>query len=132
MKDIGQLTAGDKLAMRGAVRLPLGGDAERPTTVFSFGDMDFQIYVVAARVIMAWSYPYTLPKQDPSRDEHDSPAYEESLKLLPIDDWNELEGALVPYKAKLDQDPKAARTTSTTSRHSSKAKAAASPITSAN
>lgn len=129
LRDVNQLTAGDKLALHASTELPMQGSqidefAEgRGTFTFSLGTVDEQLYGVLARIIQAWSYPYCLPKDDISRDlDTGKRTYADSLARLPLDDWNELEEATAEHMNKLRQSPKGRKTTSTTSGRSSRAK----------
>jgi hypothetical protein len=127
-----QLTAGDKLAMHASTQLPMAGSqlddfaSGRGTFSFSLGTVDEQLYGVLARIIQSWSYPYCIPKDDISQDENGKRTWEDSLRRLPLDDWNELEEATAAHMDKLRQSPKGKRTTSTTSGSTSRAKAGGS------
>jgi len=123
-----QLVAGDKLALHQSTVLPVNGAeldelAEgRGRMSFSLGTVDEQLYNVLARLIQAWSYPYVLPRDDITQDDNGKRTYDESLKRLPLDDWNELEEITAPHMDKLRASPKGKRTTSTRSASSSAAR----------
>jgi hypothetical protein len=129
MRGADELTAGDKLALHAATELPMAGSqiddfaAGRGMFSFSLGTVDEQLYGVLARIITGWSYPYVLPRDDISQDDGGKRTYEDSLRRLPLDDWNELEEATALHMDKLRANPKGKRTTSTTSSRTSPAKA---------
>lgn len=116
MRDANQLTAGDRLAMHSTTRLPVepGSNGTR-TYSFSLSDVDEQLYAVLGQIITGWSYPYCLPRDDDSFDEHGKPTFENSLRRLSLDDWDELEAATEPHMDKLRTGKKGKKTTSTTS-----------------
>jgi|SRR5215469_4262799 len=128
IKGADQLTAGDKLALHSQTALPVNGEdltelsEGRGRINFTLGMIDEQLYSVLSNIISAWSYPFILPRDDISKDETGKRTWEESLRRLPLDDWNELEDATEPHMAKLQAAPKGKPTTSTSSRNSSGAK----------
>jgi hypothetical protein len=128
MRGAGELTAGDKSAMHSVTRLPIDGSELDSFASgvgkfsLSLGMVEDQTYAVLARIIFGWSYPYCLPKDDISRDEDDSRTYADSLRRIPLDDWNEVEDAIAPHMAKLRSGPKGRKTTSSTSSKGSPAK----------
>lgn len=133
MRGSDELTARDKAAMYDATFLPSPMTADMsgarlPATV-SMGLIEQQTYAVLASVIITWSYQFPLPKDDGSVDLEGHLTWDESLKRLPLDDWNELEEAVAPHLAKLRSGgPKGPRTpaTSSTSNGTSRARAGSS------
>jgi hypothetical protein len=124
-----ELNAGDRLAMHATTQLPVspGQNNGSRTYLFSLGDVDEQLYAVLGRIIQAWSYPFCIPRDDDSYDEHGRPTFENSLKRLPLDDWDEIEEATAPHMAKLRGGKKELRTTSTSSVSTSPAAEEVSP-----
>lgn len=64
LKDVKQLNAGDRRAIRGAVPLTLASDGK---TLIYPGDYDDQMQnALLARIVTEWNLPLTLPKNDPT------------------------------------------------------------------
>lgn len=116
-----QLNAGDRTAMHAAVTLPMDASRLESGSVgmmnVSLGMVEAQNYAVLARVIFAWSYPMCLPREDASE------GYEDSLKQIPLDDWDVIEEAVAGHMAKLrGSGPKGKKTATASSNGTSKAK----------
>ena len=95
---------------------------------FSLSMVEDQQNAVLARLISAWSYQFTLPRLDDTVDPATGvKTYEDSLKRLPLDDWDEVEEAVSPIMDKLrSAGPKGK--TGPSSNGSSKAKGTTTPV----
>jgi hypothetical protein len=133
MRGPGELMAGDKLALHESTVLPVAGSgledfaAGLGTFNLPLGMMDLQLYGVLDSLVQGWSYPYCLPRDDDNVDDKGRRTWADSLKRLPIDDWNEIEEAVQPHMDKLRSSPKGRKTTSSRSSSTSAARDVNSP-----
>jgi hypothetical protein len=87
--------------------------------------VEAQNYAVLARVITQWSYGFVLPSRDDCRDDLGQKTYQDSLRRIPLDDWDIVEDAIAPHMEKLRKaGPKGRETTTGSSNGTSRGKGA--------
>jgi hypothetical protein len=129
MRSADELTAGDRTAMYEATELPVSGSqidalaAGTGSFRFSIGMVEAQNYAVLARLITQWSYGFMLPSKDDCLDELGQKTYQDSLRRIPLDDWDVIEEAIAPHMARLrNAGPKGKKTITASSNGTSQGK----------
>jgi hypothetical protein len=124
-----QLTAGDRTAMYEATSMPVSDidSLGSPQFRFSIGLIEAQQYAVLANLTLGWSYPYTLPRNDDNVDDNGQKTYQDTIRRLPLEDWDVIEEAMTPVMERLRKaGPKAKTATTSRSTGTSAEKATAS------
>jgi hypothetical protein len=122
MRSPAELMSGDRSAMHAATEIPVsskqlnaaskGDNSILGDITFSMGMVEDQQYAVLSRLISAWSYDFPIPRLDETTTPTGKPAFEDSLRQIPIDDWDEIDAAVAPHMAKLRKGPKGKATSS--------------------